>query len=70
LPRPPAGPSARSGADAEWGRRHPTTARTVPGRIHPLFHLRELSMSRYLAPLGFAIATVWVAIVFVLISGH
>jgi hypothetical protein len=29
---------------------------------------RELSMSRYLAPLGFALATLWVAVVFVLVS--
>jgi hypothetical protein len=36
----------------------------------PSFHPRESSMSRYLAPLGFTLATVWVAVIFVLVSGH
>jgi hypothetical protein len=29
----------------------------------------ELSMSRYVAPLGFTLAAVWVAVLFVLTSG-
>ncbi|MDO3703416.1 hypothetical protein Q3W71_17230 [Micromonospora sp. C28SCA-DRY-2] len=37
-----------------------------PSSRHP-----ELSMSRYLAPLGFTLAAVWVAVVFVLAgAGH
>ena len=32
------------------------------------FHPREPSMSRYLAPLGFMLATIWVATIFVLVS--
>jgi len=31
-------------------------------------HPREPSMSRYLAPLGFMLATIWVATIFVLVS--
>jgi hypothetical protein len=27
-------------------------------------------MSRYLAPLGFTLATLWVAVIFVLVSAH
>jgi hypothetical protein len=39
----------------------------TPGHTRPSLH-REPSMSRYLAPLGFTLATVWVAIIFVLVS--
>jgi len=31
---------------------------------------REPSMSRYSAPLGFVLAAIWIAVVFVLIGSH
>ncbi|MGC9665694.1 hypothetical protein ACNTMW_03950 [Planosporangium sp. 12N6] len=46
------------------------TALTAPARVRPSFHLREPSMSRYLAPLGFTLATLWAAVIFVLVSSR
>jgi hypothetical protein len=34
----------------------------------PASHPPESTMNRYVAPLGFAIAAVWVVVVFVLVS--
>jgi hypothetical protein len=34
----------------------------------PACHLPESTMSRFAAPLGFALAAVWVVVVFVLVS--
>ncbi|MDT5036171.1 MAG: hypothetical protein QOE03_1356 [Micromonosporaceae bacterium] len=48
--------------------RHLTTARTEHPVAPPAFPTREPSMSRYLAPLCFTLATVWVAVIFVLVS--
>ncbi|GII21744.1 hypothetical protein Pme01_13410 [Planosporangium mesophilum] len=46
------------------------TALTPRRSIRPCVPPREPSMSRYLAPLGFTLATLWVAVIFVLTSAH
>ncbi|MEH0932694.1 hypothetical protein [Micromonospora sp. CPCC 205558] len=48
--------------------RVPTPLRSAPAR-GPSSRHPEPSMSRYVAPLGFTLAAVWVAIVFVLAGG-
>jgi hypothetical protein len=55
--------------DRSEGSATSATALTRPAPAHPRFTL-EPSMSRYLAPLGFALATVWVAVIFVLVSAR
>ncbi|MFG2100836.1 MULTISPECIES: hypothetical protein [Micromonospora] len=46
-------------------------ARSAPPPAGPSSRHPELTMSRYLAPLGFTLAAVWVAVVFVLAgAGH
>ncbi|KIR61042.1 hypothetical protein TK50_24995 [Micromonospora haikouensis] len=61
------------------GRGHPVTTscarpafpRGPPRQRGPSSRHRSLLMSRYVAPLGFTLAAVWVAVVFVLASaGH
>ncbi|WP_204034769.1 hypothetical protein [Micromonospora qiuiae] len=45
----------------------PLAVRPVPRAAEPL--TPEPVMSRYVAPLGFTLAAVWVAVLFVLASG-
>jgi hypothetical protein len=42
---------------------------THPFLLHQS-NIREPSMSRYVAPLGFTLAAVWVAVIFFLVSAH
>jgi hypothetical protein len=46
------------------------TALIHPRSYPPVVSPREPSMSRYLAPLGFTLATLWVAVIFVLVSAY
>ncbi|TDC45247.1 hypothetical protein E1258_30560, partial [Micromonospora sp. KC207] len=67
---------APSGEDGEGAPGHDfVCAPCFPSRSSrqrgPSSRHRSLSMSRYVAPLGFTLAAVWVAVIFVLAgSGH
>jgi hypothetical protein len=51
--------------------RHPFAVASPARRGHPRAddHVREASMSRYTATLGFTLVAIWIAIVFILVSG-
>ncbi|AYF26536.1 MULTISPECIES: hypothetical protein [Micromonospora] len=56
----------RGGAPGhDFVRVRPDPHRPAPGRPSP----RSTLMSRYVAPLGFTLAAVWVAVLFVLAGG-
>ncbi|MDZ5444057.1 hypothetical protein U2F26_15130 [Micromonospora sp. 4G57] len=66
LCRPDPGPAAEEppGHDFACASCLPLRSRRGPSSRH-----RSLSMSRYVAPLGFTLAAVWVAVLFVLAGG-